>query len=74
MIACPTIESQNQATSFYDFVKLLGKETLVPSTASKAVFLAAPFAGLISVTLVSMILWLADGFGISFVGDVIVVD
>jgi NADH-quinone oxidoreductase subunit H len=58
---------------FYDFVKLLGKETLVPSTANKLVFLTAPFAGLISVTLVSMILWLADGFGISFVGDLIVV-
>ena len=58
---------------FYDFVKLLGKETLVPSTANRLVFLAAPFAGLIAVTLVSTILWLADAFSISFVGDLIVV-
>lgn len=58
---------------FYDFAKLLGKETLVPSTANRLVFLAAPFAGLVSVTLVSTILWLADGFSISFVGDIIVV-
>ena len=58
---------------FYDFVKLLGKETLVPSTANRLVFLAAPFAGLIAITLVSTILWLAGAFSISFVGDVIVV-
>lgn len=58
---------------FYDFVKLMGKETLVPATANRAVFLGAPFAGLVSITLVSTILWLAGGFGISFTGDVIVV-
>jgi NADH-quinone oxidoreductase subunit H len=54
-------------------VKLLGKETFVPSTANRFVFLAAPFAGLISITLVSTILWLADAFSISFVGDLIVI-
>jgi NADH-quinone oxidoreductase subunit H len=58
---------------FYDFVKLLGKETLVPVTANRIVFLAAPFAGLIAVTLVSTILWLSVAFGISVLGDVIVV-
>ena len=58
---------------FYDFVKLLGKETLVPATANRIVFLAAPFAGLIAVTLVSTILWLSVAFGISVLGDVIVV-
>jgi NADH-quinone oxidoreductase subunit H len=58
---------------FYDFVKLLGKETLVPTTASRSVFLAAPIAGLAAVTLVSTILWLTNLRGISFVGDLIVV-
>jgi NADH-quinone oxidoreductase subunit H len=58
---------------FYDFVKLLGKETLIPSTASRAVFMAAPLAGLTAVTLVSTILWLANLTGLSFVGDLIVV-
>jgi len=57
----------------YDFVKLLGKETLIPSTASRAVFMAAPVAGLAAVTLVSTILWLANLTGLSFVGDLIVV-
>ncbi len=58
---------------FYDFVKLLGKETLVPSTASRAVFMAAPIVGLAAVTLVSTILWLANLLAVSFVGDLIVV-
>lgn len=57
----------------YDFVKLLGKETLIPSTASRAVFMAAPVAGLAAVTLVSTILWLANLTGLSFLGDLIVV-
>jgi len=54
-------------------VKLLGKETLVPTTASRAVFLAAPIVGLAAVTLVSTILWLANLWNLSFVGDLIVV-
>ena len=57
----------------YDFVKLLGKETLIPSTASRTVFLAAPLAGLAAVILVSTVLWLANLAGLSFVGDLIVV-
>ena len=58
---------------FYDFVKLMGKETLIPSTGSRIVFLAAPIAGLVSVTLVSTELWLANLSTHSFVGDLIVV-
>ncbi len=57
----------------YDFVKLLGKETLIPATAARGVFLAAPMVGLAVVTLVSTILWLANLAGISFLGDLIVV-
>lgn len=57
----------------YDFVKLLGKETLVPSTASRAVFLFTPLFALVAATLVSTILWLANLQGLSFVGDLIVV-
>jgi NADH-quinone oxidoreductase subunit H len=57
----------------YDFVKLLGKETLVPATASRAVFLSAPIVGLVAATLVSTILWLSNLRGLSFVGDLIVV-
>ena len=30
---------------FYDFFKLLGKETIVPAAANRVVFLAAPLVG-----------------------------
>lgn len=58
----------------YDFVKLLGKETIVPKGSSKATFLLAPLFGLMAVTLVSTLIWSAilwpdKGFG----GDLIVV-
>ncbi len=57
----------------YDFVKLLGKETLIPAGGSRAVFLSAPIVGLVAVILVSTILWLANLWGTAFVGDLIVV-
>jgi len=57
-----------------DLVKLLGKENLVPAGASRAIFFAAPVAGLASVILVSTFLWL-NNFDPSrtFGGDLIVV-
>lgn len=57
-----------------DLVKLLGKETLIPRGASKAVFLGAPLVGLASVILVSTLLWVSNVHtGAGFVGDLIVV-
>lgn len=58
----------------YDFVKLLGKEIVVPRGASRATFLLAPMFGLGAVTLVSTLVWMAilrpeTGFA----GDLIVV-
>jgi NADH-quinone oxidoreductase subunit H len=58
----------------YDFVKLLGKETIVPRGASKLTFLMAPLFGLVSVTLVSTLVWSAMLWPkSSFGGDLIVV-
>lgn len=61
----------------YDFVKLLGKEIIIPRAASKYVFLLTPFFAIASTTLVSVILWKAilnpAGPGGLFVGDLIVV-
>ncbi len=57
-----------------DLVKLLGKETLIPETASRGIFLLAPVLGLASTILVASMLWvniLAPSEG--FVGDLIVV-
>lgn len=58
---------------WYDFLKLLIKETIVPAGGAKWLFLSAPLIGLGAVTLASTILWralLAPGQG--FMGDVIV--
>jgi len=57
----------------FDVLKLLGKETIVPENANRAVFLAAPLAGFAAAMIVSTILWLANLFAVSFVGDLIVV-
>jgi len=58
----------------YDFIKYLGKETIVPKGASRLMFLASPVAGISAVTVVSTIVMgtlLAPAE--SFVGDFIVV-
>jgi len=58
---------------FYDFAKLLGKEILIPKNASPVVFILAPMLGLSSITIISVVLWLANITNVSFVGDLIVV-
>jgi len=58
----------------YDFVKLLGKETIVPKSGSRWTFLLAPVVGLAAVTIVSTLLWLVMiSPEETFVGDLIVV-
>ena len=57
---------------FWDFVKLLGKEVIVPDAASPRVFLAAPVVGLAAIASCAVIL---PVFGLGrfvFTGDVIV--
>ena len=58
---------------FYDIMKLMGKEILIPQDAQRIVFLAAPLVGLAGVLLLSTMLgvaafWQRD----TFVGDIIV--
>jgi len=58
----------------YDFVKLLGKETIVPSSANVTIFLLSPLFAIASTTLASVILWKAIINPQSlFVGDLIVI-
>jgi NADH-quinone oxidoreductase subunit H len=58
----------------YDFIKLLGKEVLVPSGGAKLVFLLAPLFGLAAVTVASTLVWQANLWPErGFVGDLIVV-
>ncbi len=59
---------------FADIMKLLGKETIIPRTASRATFLMAPIIGLAAVTLVSTFLWTMNiSPGTGFIGDFIVI-
>ncbi len=58
----------------YDFVKLMGKETIIPEGSNRAVFLLAPVAGLTGITVVGTMLGVAMlDHGSAFVGDLIVV-
>jgi len=57
----------------YDFVKLLGKEVIVPLDGAKVLFLLAPLVGLSAVTLASTLVWQANLWPVrGFVGDLIV--
>lgn len=59
---------------FYDFVKLLGKETIVSSEAARSLFLLAPVMAVTGACLSCvMILMPVFGFGYGFQGDLIVV-
>jgi NADH-quinone oxidoreductase subunit H len=57
---------------FYDVIKLMGKETLVPQDAHRGVFIGAPLVGLAGVLLLSTMLWRITFSGTDFVGDIIV--
>jgi NADH-quinone oxidoreductase subunit H len=57
---------------FYDIMKLMGKETLIPQDAQRAVFIAAPLVGLAGVLLLSTMLWRITIAQTDFVGDIIV--
>jgi len=57
---------------FYDVMKLMGKEILVPQEAQRGVFLFAPLVGLAGVLLLSVMLWRITVAGTAFMGDIIV--
>ncbi len=57
---------------FYDIMKLMGKETLIPQDAQRTVFIAAPLVGLAGVLLLSTMLWRITITQTAFVGDIIV--
>ena len=58
---------------FYDVIKLMGKEILVPQDAQRTVFMAAPLVGMTGVLLLSTMLWrITIEPTAPFVGDIIV--
>ena len=38
--------------SFYDFIKLLGKDTIIPSSANRKLFIIAPVIAVVSLSLI----------------------
>ena len=58
---------------FYDFFKLLGKETIVPAAASKVVFLAAPLVGFAALVVIQLFIPVFSFTVFSGVADVIVI-
>lgn len=59
---------------FYDMIKLMFKEILIPRGCSKFTFLAAPVLGIASITMVSTIIWSVMLWpSNSFSGDIIVI-
>ena len=57
---------------FADLLKLTIKQTIVPEGASRSVFLFAPILGLVSMSIVALMLWNASFGSGGFVGDVFV--
>ena len=58
---------------FYDFFKLLGKETIVPAVANKTVFLLAPLVGLAAQVIIQLFIPVFSFTVFSGVADVIVI-
>ncbi len=58
---------------FYDFLKLMGKETIVPRAAARKTFLAAPVVGLISLVTVSLFIPIFNFSAFSGVADLVVI-
>ncbi|MBD3278292.1 MAG: hypothetical protein GF388_08335 [Candidatus Aegiribacteria sp.] len=57
---------------FYDIVKLLGKETVIPAGASRGMFMISPAIGLAGVVAASTLFWVNQFFSDGFMGDWIV--
>lgn len=58
---------------FYDFFKLLGKETIVPAPAAKMTFLLAPYVGLVSLIVTVMFIPIAGIQAFSGMADTVVI-
>ena len=58
---------------FYDFFKLIGKETIVPNAANRTVFLAAPLVGLAAQVVLQLFIPVFSFRAFSGMADVIVI-
>ena len=58
---------------FYDFFKLMGKETIVPAQANRTVFLVAPMLGLAALVVIQMFIPIFGFTAFSGMADIIVI-
>ena len=58
---------------FYDFFKLLGKETIIPAQANRTVFLTAPLLGLAALVVIQLFIPVFGFSAFSGMADVIVI-
>lgn len=58
---------------FYDFFKLLGKETIIPAAANRTVYLLAPLLGLAALITIQLMIPVFRFTAFSLVADVIVI-
>lgn len=58
--------------SFYDFIKLLGKETIIPKEANKRLFIIAPIISLISIIVIPLFIPIGKTIFIKSTADVVV--
>ena len=58
---------------FYDFFKLLGKETIVPAAASRTTFLLAPLVGLAALVVIQLFIPIYGFSAFSGMADIIVI-
>lgn len=58
---------------FYDFFKLMGKETIIPAQANRTVFLVAPLIGLAALVIIQMFIPVFSFSAFSGMADIIVI-
>lgn len=58
---------------FYDFIKLIGKDTIIPRNANKRVFLIAPIIALVSICVIPVLLPIYNWTFIGGTADVVVI-
>ena len=57
----------------YDFLKLMGKETIIPHAANKAVYLGAPIVGFVSLAMIMLFIPVGGFVAVSGSADLVVI-
>ena len=58
---------------FYDFIKLIGKDTIIPRNANERLFLLAPILSIVSICIVPIFLPIYNNYFVSGTADIVVI-